>query len=52
VLLIDEPTAHLDRESADALMADLRSGLADRVVVLVTHHAADLAPTDGHLRLG
>ncbi|MGC4191786.1 MAG: thiol reductant ABC exporter subunit CydC, partial [Thermomicrobiales bacterium] len=52
VLLIDEPTAHLDRESADALMADLRSGLANRVVVLVTHHTADLTPTDAHLRLG
>ncbi|MGB3328941.1 MAG: ATP-binding cassette domain-containing protein, partial [Thermomicrobiales bacterium] len=52
VLLIDEPTAHLDRESADALMADLRAGLADAVVVLVTHHTADLAPTDEHLRLG
>jgi len=52
VLLIDEPTAHLDRESANALMADLRAGLSDRVVVLVTHHAADLGLTDGHLRLG
>ncbi|MGC4107365.1 MAG: thiol reductant ABC exporter subunit CydD [Thermomicrobiales bacterium] len=51
ILLIDEPTAHLDRESADALMADLRTGLSDRVVVLVTHHAADLALTDSHLRL-
>ncbi|MGN6030499.1 MAG: ATP-binding cassette domain-containing protein, partial [Thermomicrobiales bacterium] len=51
VLLIDEPTAHLDRESADALMADLRAGLANRIVVLVTHHAADLAPTDTHLQL-
>ncbi len=28
VLLIDEPTAHLDRESADALLNDLREGLA------------------------
>lgn len=52
VLLIDEPTAHLDRESADTLMADLRIGLAEKVVVLVTHHAADLAPSDTHVRLG
>ncbi|MBW4041620.1 MAG: thiol reductant ABC exporter subunit CydC [Acidobacteria bacterium] len=37
VLLLDEPTAHLDRASADALIADLDSALDDRIQVLVTH---------------
>ena len=40
VVLIDEPTAHLDSASAEALMADLRTALADRIVVLVTHDAS------------
>ena len=52
VLLIDEPAAHLDRESADALLHDLRAGLGDKVVVLVTHHLNDVAETDVHLVLG
>jgi ATP-binding cassette subfamily C protein CydCD len=52
VLLIDEPAAHLDRESADTLMADLRAGLQDKVVVLVTHHLDDRTASDVHLELG
>ncbi len=40
VVLLDEPTAHLDREAADALMDDLRSALDDRIVVVVTHDEA------------
>ncbi len=51
VLLIDEPTAHLDRESADALLEDLRQGLSGKIVVLVTHHAGDLAMSDVHICL-
>ncbi len=51
VLLIDEPTAHLDRESADALLRDLRKGLSGNVVVLVTHHPGDLSESDVHLKL-
>lgn len=51
VLLLDEPTAHLDRETADALMADLRRGLTDRIVVMVTHDPADIAGTDVRLDL-
>lgn len=41
VVLLDEPTAHLDATTATALMTDLRAALADRVVVLVTHRAED-----------
>lgn len=37
VIVIDEPTAHLDTETAEDLMADLRSTLGDRAVVMVTH---------------
>jgi ATP-binding cassette, subfamily C, bacterial CydCD len=38
VVLLDEPTAHLDAEAAAELMDDLRVGLADKAVILVTHH--------------
>ena len=51
VILLDEPTAHLDAESAAAMLADLRSGLRDRTVVLVTHNAADIQAGDGRLGL-
>ena len=37
VLLLDEPTAHLNPVSADRVMAALEDQLADRTVVLVTH---------------
>jgi ATP-binding cassette subfamily C protein CydCD len=52
VLLIDEPAAHLDRESADTLMTDLRTGLVDKIVVLVTHHLDVIDSTDVQLDLG
>jgi ATP-binding cassette subfamily C protein CydCD len=52
VVLLDEPTAHLDASTADALMADLRGALEDRLVVLVTHRPADLRPDDIRLELG
>src|SRR4051794_2974375 len=37
VVLLDEPTAHLDAPTADALIRDLRTTLSGRVVVCVTH---------------
>ncbi len=37
VLILDEPTAHLDTDGAELLMRDLRFGLAQRPVLLVTH---------------
>ncbi|AUZ34354.1 ABC transporter [Arthrobacter sp. PGP41] len=52
VILLDEPTAHLDAESAQAMLADLRAGLRNRTVVLVTHNPADIAPGDARLVLG
>jgi len=52
VVLLDEPTAHLDDAAARSLMADLRTALADHIVVLVTHHAEEALPSDERVRLG
>ena len=51
VILLDEPTAHLDAEAAAAMLADLRRGLQDRTVILVTHNGADIAAADARLEL-
>ncbi len=51
-MLLDEPTAHLDADAADALMRDLRVALADRIVVLVTHHADERLDGDTRVALG
>ena len=51
-MLLDEPTAHLDAEAAASLMEDLRASLANRIVLMVTHHAADTLPSDRRVRLG
>jgi len=37
VLLLDEPTAHLDPASADAVMTAIRTRMADRTVILISH---------------
>jgi len=52
VLLLDEPTAHLDAASAEQLITDLRVALADKIVVLVSHHADERRDSDVSLRLG
>jgi ATP-binding cassette subfamily C protein CydCD len=51
VVLLDEPTAHLDAPTAAALMADLRGALTGRVVICVTHDELD-RPGDTVVRLG
>ncbi|MBX7556047.1 ATP-binding cassette domain-containing protein, partial [Streptomyces sp. tea 10] len=51
VLLLDEPTAHLDAPAAHSLISDLRSALSDRIVVLVTHHAEQRTGADVRLHL-
>ncbi|QIN28200.1 thiol reductant ABC exporter subunit CydD [Brevibacterium luteolum] len=51
VVVLDEPTAHLDEEMAAALMADLRGGLAEELVVLVTHDSSLIAETDVPVQL-
>ena len=53
VLLLDEPTAHLDVESARALMADLDAATRASSVatVLVSHRPEDVAHGDEVVRL-
>lgn len=51
VILLDEPTAHLDAAAGRAMLADLRSGLKDKTVVLVSHNPADIHSTDHVIRL-
>ena len=51
IVLLDEPTAHLDADAGRALLAELRRGLADRTVVLVTHNPDDVDPADARLDL-
>ncbi|HEY8753802.1 MAG TPA: thiol reductant ABC exporter subunit CydD [Arthrobacter sp.] len=51
VILLDEPTAHLDAEAGREMLADLRAGLKDRTVVMVTHNPADIQPDDARLDL-
>jgi len=52
VVLLDEPTAHLDPPTAAALLRDLRAALAGRVVVCVTHDDTVERPGDTVVRLG
>ncbi|MGH2549005.1 MAG: thiol reductant ABC exporter subunit CydC, partial [Thermomicrobiales bacterium] len=52
MILIDEPTAHLDRATADLLMSDLRLVLRDRLVITVTHNPADALATDLRIEFG
>jgi len=52
VVLLDEPTAHLDEANAERLMVNLREALSDRIVVLVTHHPSERRVGDARLLLG
>lgn len=52
IILLDEPTAHLDPPTAAAMMADVRAASADRIVVLVSHRSADRRDGDAVVRLG
>ncbi|MET3811126.1 thiol reductant ABC exporter subunit CydD [Arthrobacter sp. UYEF3] len=51
VILLDEPTAHLDAEAGRNMLVELRRGLAGRTVVLVTHNPEDIRPDDSRLDL-
>ncbi len=46
VLVLDEPTAHLDEATAGAMMDDLRRALGDRIVLLVSHRRSDRRESD------
>ncbi|MGV8894910.1 MAG: thiol reductant ABC exporter subunit CydC [Rhodoglobus sp.] len=52
LVLLDEPTAHLDAANAERLMSNLRAALADRIVVLVSHHPDERLPGDIPANLG
>ncbi|MEN8172492.1 MAG: thiol reductant ABC exporter subunit CydD [Chloroflexota bacterium] len=42
ILLLDEPTAHLDPLTARSFMETLRESKSGRSLILITHHASDL----------
>jgi ABC-type multidrug transport system fused ATPase/permease subunit len=46
VLILDEPTAHLDAEARVALTADLLTLTAGRATLLITHELAGLDQVD------
>ena len=51
VLVLDEPTEHLDAETAAAVTADLLAATADRTVLLITHRPYGLDAVDEVVRL-
>ncbi|HKS48108.1 MAG TPA: thiol reductant ABC exporter subunit CydD [Amycolatopsis sp.] len=46
LVLLDEPTAHLEEPTAAKIRANLRTVLAGRTVVFVTHHLAESEEAD------
>jgi ABC-type transport system involved in cytochrome bd biosynthesis fused ATPase/permease subunit len=46
VLLLDEPTAHLDRATAEALVRDVLTAADGRSVLLITHRPEGLDLVD------
>lgn len=46
VILLDEPVAHLDHPTADAVLADLMRHARGRSVIMVTHHGVGLERMD------
>src|SRR5690606_26959170 len=51
VLVLDEPTEHLDDETAQAVTADLLDATRDRAVLLITHQPFGLDQVDEVVRL-
>lgn len=49
MLVLDEPTASVDAELADALVADLLAAAGERTVLLIAHRVAPGAVFDRHL---
>ena len=52
VLVLDEPTAHLDRETAEAVIEDAFDAAGDRSVLLITHRDEGLDLMDEIVALG
>jgi len=51
VLLLDEPTAHLDPETAEGLVRDLLGAADGRSVLLITHRPEGVELVDEIVRL-
>ncbi len=51
VLVLDEPTAHLDAATAERLIDDLLDAVADRTVLLITHRPEGLDRMDEVVQL-
>jgi ATP-binding cassette subfamily C protein CydC len=51
VLILDEPTAHLDPTTAQALVQDVLTASDDRTVLLITHRPEGLELVDDIVRL-
>jgi ABC-type transport system involved in cytochrome bd biosynthesis fused ATPase/permease subunit len=51
VLVLDEPTAHLDPETARELVRDVFDAAGDRTVLLITHREEGLELVDRVFRL-
>jgi ABC-type transport system involved in cytochrome bd biosynthesis fused ATPase/permease subunit len=51
VLVLDEPTEHLDEQSADELTRDLLAATEGRTILLITHRGAGLRQVDEVVRL-
>jgi thiol reductant ABC exporter CydD subunit/thiol reductant ABC exporter CydC subunit len=51
VVLLDEPTAHLDQATAERVLTGLRAAFAGRTVVHVTHREADAAGATMEVRV-
>ena len=52
VLVLDEPTAHLDPETAERLVGDIMTAADDRSVLLITHRPEGLDLVDEVVTLG
>jgi ABC-type multidrug transport system fused ATPase/permease subunit len=52
VLLLDEPTAHLDPTTAEELIGDLLDASGERTVLLITHRPEGLDRMDEVVTLG
>ena len=52
VIVLDEPTAHLDEDMAHRVVADLRKNLDSHAVVMVTHDRSLVADGDQVVELG
>ncbi len=51
MLLLDEPTAHLDEPTAEALVRDVLAAAGGRSVLLITHRPEGLDLVDEVVRL-